>query len=225
MNIKLNLNEIPKNSKTHVVYPEFIMDEKSNVKYYPLESFKKKLNTSDSTVRRMIDRVKDERSEHLFFLFCGKYYLSLVLAEPAFKKELNKKNIRQNYNRYLKKYDWQLFGAVNFNLSLDIANIRQIMERFFNELKVKLPLESITLFFATEINSDRSGFHVHFLIDYNNAVSGKKIKSFCATYFKKRSKRIAADLLIEEFDRGKGGINYILKQINLFPDGYDIFLS
>lgn len=221
MNVKINLADIPLNSQEFQFYPEFLLEEKSNFKYFPIEVFRKRLNISESTVRRLISKVKNKRTERYFILFHGKYYLSLNIRDPL----INGSDIRESFTQYLKKYDWKIWGSVNFNASMNLTQIRKITEQYFEQIKIKFPEESFTFFFTSEFNSARDGYHFHFLLDFNNKKFLDRILKSSNSFFNIKRKNLIANTLIERFDANKDGISYILKQIKKVPDGYDVILS
>ena len=71
MYIKVNLKDVPINNSALPVYPDFIQDDMTNLKYYSIDSFKSLLKLSDSTVRRLIKRHKNETSTRFFINFHG----------------------------------------------------------------------------------------------------------------------------------------------------------
>jgi hypothetical protein len=134
-------------------------------------------------------------------------------------------DIRTNYARYLKKYDWKIWGSVNFNEIMSQIQIRDIANLYFESMKKKFPNIKFTFFFATELNSFRDGYHLHYLLDFDNENDFKRILFASESFFKRKRKKLAANTLIEKFDKEKDGISYILKQIKMLPDGYDVMLS
>ena len=58
MNIKINLSSVPVNNSSLSIYPDYLTDEKSNMKFYNLELTKFRLNISESTIRRLIKKAK-----------------------------------------------------------------------------------------------------------------------------------------------------------------------
>lgn len=221
MNVKINLADVPLNSPQFQFYPEYLLEEKTNLKYFPIEVFRQRLNVSESTVRRLISRVKNKRTERYFVLFHGKYYLSLNIREPLIAGT----DIRESFTQYLKKYDWKIWGSVNFNERMNLSQIRKLAEQHFDQLKIKYPEDSFTFFFASEMNNARDGYHFHYLLDFTNVKLFDRIMKTSTSFFNKKRKNLLANTLIERFDSKKDGISYILKQIKKVPDGYDVFLS
>lgn len=221
MNIKINLSSVPVNNSSLSIYPDYLTDEKSNMKFYNLELTKFRLNISESTIRRLIKKYKNELFERYYVYFHGKYYFSLNIREPLIESN----DIRTNYARYLKKYDWKIWGSVNFNEIMSLSQIRDIANLYFDTLKKKFPNVNFTFFFATELNSCREGYHLHYLLDFNNENDFKRILYESDSFFKIKRKKLATNTLIEKYDKEKNGISYILKQIKKLPDGYDVLLS
>jgi len=222
MHVKISLDDdFPLNSSNHQLCPDFVIDNKTNLKYFSIEEFQKRLNVSESTVRRLISKLKNNKTERYFLLFQGKYYVSL----NARNHSINCKEMRDSYTQYLKKYDWKIWGSVNFSESLNLNQIRKLASNYFENLQNKFPDESFTFFFVSEVNSSREGYHFHFLLDFTNEKTFGLVKGSSEVFFRRGRKNLSANTLIERFKSEKDGIRYILKQIKEVPDGYDVFLS
>jgi hypothetical protein len=223
MYVRLNINDdFPLNSVKENLYPKFIIDTNTNLKYYSIDEFQKRKNVSESTVRRLISKAKNNISDRCFLLFHGKYYIKLNLGVKA----VNGKNLREYYSNYLKIYDWKILGSVNYNEHLNLHQIRKSATKYFEFLKNKFPCENFTFFFASEKNSDREGYHFHFLLDFINYNNFNLINDASNRYFgNNRTKKLKASFFYEAFDSEKDGIGYSLKKIELVKDGYDLYLS
>lgn len=221
MYIKVNLKDVPINNSALPVYPDFIQDDMTNLKYYSIDSFKSLLKLSDSTVRRLIKRHKNETSTRFFINFHGRYYLSLRIKMPVKKS----KDLRKNYTLWLNTYEWKLFGAVNHSEGMTIVNIHKLATLYLKHLEEIYPNESFTFFYASHSNNSRNGYHFHFILDFNNIKLTSEILKKSLKFFNNNHKRFTYNAKIELYDASKGGISYICKEIKEIPDGYDLILS
>jgi hypothetical protein len=93
------------------------------------------------------------------------------------------------------------------------------MERLGKKLATKYKGNEVRLFYTVEQNPDLSGYHAHFLL-WLDAEDKTAIKQFTETSL--RGKSINVNTYLEHNNPNEGGVAYILKEINLNPDGYDL---
>ncbi len=70
-----------------------------------------------------------------------------------------------------------------------------------------------------EQNPDLSGYHAHFLL-WLDSEDKTAIKQF--TQNSLRGKNVNVNTYLERFNPDEGGVAYVLKEINLNPDGFDL---
>jgi hypothetical protein len=72
-----------------------------------------------------------------------------------------------------------------------------------------------------EKNPDLSENHAHFLL-WLDADDKTAIKQFTKHNLRVKSNNQTVNTYVERFNPEKGGVAYILKEINLNPDGFDL---
>jgi len=95
------------------------------------------------------------------------------------------------------------------------------MEHFGRKLAIKFKGNEIRLFYTMEKNPDLSGYHAHFLL-WLDAEDKTAIKLFTENSLRGKSDKQTVNTFIECFNPDEGGVGYILKEINLNPDGFDL---
>jgi len=95
------------------------------------------------------------------------------------------------------------------------------MERIGKKLATKYKGNEIRLFYTVEQNPDLSGSHAHFLL-WLDADDKTAIKQFTEKSLRGKSDNQTVNTFMERFNPNEGGVAYILKEINLNPDGFDL---
>jgi hypothetical protein len=95
------------------------------------------------------------------------------------------------------------------------------MESLQKKLATKYKGNEFRLFFTVEQNSDCNGYHAHFLL-WTDANDKTKIKHFTENKLRGKNENQTVNTYLERFNPEEGGVAYILKEINLNPDGYDL---
>jgi hypothetical protein len=120
---------------------------------------------------------------------------------------------------YLSGFQWNFFGSVRYAHKLQLNSVKERMERLGKKLATKYKRNEVRLFYTVEQNPDLSGYHAHFLL-WQNAEDKTAIKQFIENSL--RGKIVNVNPYLERFNPDEGGVAYILKDINLNPDGYDL---
>ncbi len=72
-----------------------------------------------------------------------------------------------------------------------------------------------------EQNPDLSSYHAHFLL-WLHAEDKTSIKQFTENSLRGKNDNQTVNTFMECFKPNEGGVAYILKEINLNPDGFDL---
>ncbi len=136
----------------------------------------------------------------------------------SFKKT---KDIKGNYLAYLSGFEWDFFGCVSYAHKLQLTSVKERLERLGKKLATKYKGNEIRLFYTVEQNPDLSGYHAHFLL-WLDAEDKTAIKQFTENSLRGKSDSQMVNTFIERFNPNEGGVAYVLKEINLSPDGYDL---
>lgn len=142
----------------------------------------------------------------------------LNLNLDSFKKS---KDIKGNYLAYLSGFEWDFFGCVRYAHKLQLNSVKDRMERLGKKLATKYKWNEIRLFYTVEQNTDLSGYHAHFLL-WLDAEDRTAIKQFTENSLRGKSDNHTVNTFMDRFNPNEGGVAYILKDINLNPDGYDL---
>lgn len=201
--------------------------------YLPVNEFRRRSMKSDKTVRRLIEKKKAHSSEsgvglivkekgrirlhkELLSLYVSDYYLWLEQNGYIRKKT---KAINE-YAEFFKTLKWTWFCHVSYEKPYNVLTCHSIMNRFFERLQSKFPAYTFRMLFASERNPSDNGYHNHFVIYSTDGKHDPKVKDYADSYF--RRKGIAALTEIVPYVEELNGVNYILKDISLVPDGWDI---
>ena len=131
----------------------------------------------------------------------------------SFKKT---EDIKGSYLAYLlSEFDWDFFGCVRYVHKL------QLKERLGKKLASKYKGNEIQLFYTVEQNPVLSGYHAHFLL-WLDEEDKTAIKQFAENTLRGNSDNQTVNTYLERFNPDEGAVAYILKEINLNPDGFDL---
>ena len=141
------------------------------------------------------------------------------------------RNTNKEYISFLDQQKWTWFCTFTTAYKMTIKSSRRLMDRFFNSLKRKTPKENVRLFWVSEPNNNRMGYHLHGLLylpeyytspsnynsiiyTYQNACGGKQ----------KENHRIQ----LKRYKKGRSASDYCLKMNNTLNGrkkiDYDIFI-
>jgi len=156
-----------------------------------------------------------------FYRLMNKLFVSEALLNfdvSSFKKT---KDIKGNYLAYLSGFEWDCFGCVRYAHKLQLNSVKIRMERLGKKLATKYKENEIRLFYAVEQNPDFSGYHAHFLL-WSDSENKTELKRFAENSLRGKSDEQMVNTFMERFNPNEGGVAYILKEINLNPDGFDL---
>jgi hypothetical protein len=200
--------------------------------YFTIKEFQRRSLKSDKTIRRL-SKSKQSHTTHsgspLVMKESGRIYLHkelLGLYVSAFYLWMEQNGFLRRKSREINEYaayfsqqEWTWYCHASYEMPHNVLACHSIMERFFERLQSKFPQYSFRLLFASERNEADNGFHNHFVIYSSDGGKNTKMKEYSENYF--RSKGIGAFTKIERYDPNLNGVNYILKDISLVPDGWD----
>ncbi len=205
----------------------------SNSDYLSVKEFRRRSMKSDKTVRRLSKSKELQTAQsgsalvmkengriylhkELLGLFVSDFYL--WMEHNGFLRRKTKEINEQA--AFFRQFPWTWYCHASYKLSRNELACHSIMERYFERLQNKFPQYTFRLLFASERNAEDNGFHNHFVIYCSDGGKNIKVKEYTEDYF--RSKGIGALTKIERYDPALNGVNYILKDIALVPDGWDI---
>ena len=218
VNVNVVLNDVPMGSMNDNMVPTGLTINGRT--YFELKVFCKKYkNHSESKVRRKLRLLERNNFAMYVYRLMNKLFVSEALLNfdvNSFKKT---KDIKGNYLAYLSGFEWDFFGCVRYSHKLQLNSVKERMERLSKKLATKYKGKETRLFYTVEQNTDHSGYHAHFLL-WMDADDKKAIKQFTENSL--RGKSVNVNTYLERFNPDEGGVAYILKDINLNPDGYDL---
>lgn len=191
------------------------------------KEFMRLANVSKSTVDRLKRKIKKTEPNKLKFesgkqklhkdllkQFSPDYFVDfhdLVNYQLNLGKNINSMNSIWGF--FLLSKEWNLFGTLNYEKETSTKSCINRFKRIFNDLKSNNP--KIESFYATEKNSNRKGYHLHFLIKTTNSYE-KNIKEKIENIKFPSNKTLE----LKEYQQNKFGAGYITKIITENPDGY-----
>ena len=201
--------------------------------YLTIKEFRRRSMKSDKTIRRLIETKKSYTSEtgsslvikekgrvhlhkDLLSLYVSEFYLWLE-QDGYIRKKIKSIN---EYAEFFGKQEWTWFCHASYEKPHNVLTCHSIMNRFFDRLQKKFPAYTFRLLFASEKNPADNGYHNHFLLYSTDGNQDPRVKVYADSYF--RSNGIGALAKIEPYKKELNGINYILKEISMVPDGWDI---
>jgi len=195
----------------------------SQIRYYSIPAFINKYCISYSTIARNIQKFKHHRDNHNYFLKLGeRNFVSCGII--GHRKSRTKKFTNDDYAQWLRCFDWNIKGTVRYAEKYPLLTIRKTMERLFQKIRQKYYDKPLIFFFATEPNPDGlGGYHSHFILGFQDELNFRDIKRFINDIVKPNKVGNAANTEIEVYIPDQNYIEYLVKQINLCPDGYDFF--
>ena len=204
--------------------------------YAELKGFSQKRGISISTLRRRIAVVekthKESECERFLLKINGKIYVSEAIAGviggakvcvpqtliTSQKECLTSKSVAvsgplpytDEQKDFVSKYDWDFFGTVNYAENLSMDRVKFKASEFFKNLSERVGGAGVRYFLAAEnAFGSHKGFHFHFLCRVEVA-NKKNVKRVMQGFFRAQN---SANAKIDDFDPTKGGIAYILKEV------------
>ena len=220
VNVNVVLNDVPMGSMNDNMVPTGVTI--NGRVYYELKVFCKRYkNHSESKVRRKMRLLERSNFAMYFYRLMNKLFVSEALLNfdvSSFKKT---KDIKGNYLAYLSGFEWDCFGCVRYAHKLQMNSVKISMERLGKKLATKYKENEIRLFYAVEQNPDFSGYHAHFLL-WSDSENKTELKRFTENSLRGKSDEQTVNTYLEPFNPEEGGVVYVLKEISLNPDGFDL---
>ena len=220
VNVNVVLNDVPMGSMNDNMVPTGVTI--NGRVYYELKVFCKRYkNHSESKVRRKMRLLERSNFTMYFYRLMNKLFVSEALLNfdvSSFKKT---KDIKGNYLAYLSGFEWDFFGCVRYAYKLQLNSVKERMERLGKKLATKYKGNEIRLFYTVEQNPDLCGYHAHFLL-WSDSDNKTELKRFAENSLRGKSDEQTVNTYIEQFNPEEGGVSYILKEISLNPDGFDL---
>ena len=214
-----------------------------NNTYISLTEFMTIVHKSETTIRRFIKEVLINCNT-LIIKVKNKYYLDKILLEyfkypysyrisvSYFIHSVIKKPARSpvTFSEYqfepyyetmyndLSNIDWNIFGSVTYSREIPIVDCIYLFERLFRRIVRKFRCH-VSLFYTTEKDKLRKGYHNHFVFHATDCDALSEIKNFIDGYFRRNNLGLT-DLRI--YDWGKNGLRYIMKEIPQINDGFEL---
>lgn len=219
-----------------------------NKTYISLNDFISLSGKSKSLVREFLRMVKD-LSNSFFIKVKNKVYIDKILLEyfklpntykvsvsyfifriinyPRMKanNERMKEEAHSNYEPYyetiyndLSQRSWDLFGHVSYTKEITIVDCIYLFEKLHKKLKKNFGSQ-IIMFYTTEKDKARKGYHNHFVLKTSDIDNIWEIKYFIDSYFRRNNRGITD---IRKYEGSKQGLRYIMKDIPEVNDGFEL---
>lgn len=200
--------------------------------YFTVKEFQRRSLKSDKTIRRLCKSKHSHITQSgspLVMKEKGRIYLhrellGLYVSDFYLWMEHNgflRRKTREinEHAAFFRQYPWTWYCHASYELPRNELACHSIMERYFERLQSRFPQYKFRLLYASEKNTYDNGFHNHFVLYCSDHGKNAKVKEYTDSYF--RSKGIGALTKVERYDPDLNGVNYILKDISLVPDGWD----
>ena len=222
-NLKFELDEenIINNVNHNLIFTGYTINHRS---YYELSTFSILRDVSDSTLRRNIDKVPNEKCGLYFVRIASKYYVTDAITYINNETFSSLNEINGNWATYLAGFKWDFFGTVRFPQKLSIDSVRKRAETFFDKISSKFKGKGIRLFYTLENGlNPEAGFHIHFLL-WVDEKNKSDVKKFTEGHFRGKGNKFANTHMVE-YDPSQGAIFYILKEQHYHENGVDLLVK
>lgn len=207
-----------------------------SIDYIHVKNFCKKFNVSERQLKRYRDDIVYDKlgHEHRFYFHDTNgtfFYNEKIIADYRKNKHPKPKNNSQFidastqpftvdlYDR-LKDHSWDFRCGINYKRKLEIYECVEMIKKVNEDLLVKFPNAFITLFYTTEKNEGKRGYHNHLALSIKNikTPSENQIRNvFCEAG--------TSVPWADAYDQQENWIKYICKEIHLHPDGWGIYTN
>lgn len=193
----------------------------NNRNYIELSVYSQMSKISVPTLRRTIKKIPSNKCSQFLIRNSNKIYITNAVRHIVTKDFSVFSSIKGNWVTYLSGFEWDYFGTVRFKSNYGIDTIRKKVEVYFDKISAKFKGKGIRLFYSLENALNKlDGYHIHFIIWVNHE-NKSDIKKFTESHFRGKSNKEYANTLMMKYDPNKGGIAYILKEINTHEDSTD----
>lgn len=210
------------------------------VEYILEEYFASKHEVSDRSLRRFYDKVRlnvSEKDQPRYFVrLFGKYILysdrilefrkngrskSKINTSTGNTFKAGKADYKLTLLRWLKSERWKYKCTTSYmdEVSEESCNLK--MKKLFQRLSLEYPNAVVTLFYTTEKNEGRPGFHNHFVISIKSKTGEKlhNVRRYITTLFKSIGSEIY-QIGLYKANLEKDWLSYITKHINVNPSSW-----
>lgn len=224
VNLRIEPSNLKMNDATINYVPTGVTSNEDGTEYMEINQYSVLFEKSVPTIRRRLRKIPNKDCYQYSLMLWGKYYIS-PLFDTLDKKEYSEKgSLKGNYYSYLNRFFWDYFGCVAFENELSVVTLKKRMESYFNLLVSKMKGIELRMFYVIEENPNRGGYHAHFILKIGDDSMIEKTLKISEKHFDGKGKKKYADLKMDPFISGKGGIEYILKDIDVVKDGYDLLV-
>jgi len=135
--------------------------------------------------------------------------LKNIIKEDKYKKEQLRRTIKcfnekGTLQHHLSQLDWTYFVTISYAKTISKSNCFDCMHRVYNDLvKIKNSTD-VRMFFTTEQFANRTGFHNHVILKFENG------KNFVEEFFRKNTPRARID--VQLYNNELAGVFYICKE-------------
>lgn len=215
-----------------------------NIFYVVGTTFEKIYNKSERSLHRWKRTVREtvHESEHPYYFICqnGVYWYSSKILDVGGRKKKKQNEIpltepitieHDTFSftstssaifQRIKRIKWDYYCGARTKNELDVSKCVGNMKKLYYDLMKKMPDVIITLFYMTEDDDGNNGdnLHNHFVLAVSE--NGKK-----TTKLIEQSIRGIGALIpdVRKYDSECKGLEYMIKKINRFPDGWGVITN
>lgn len=203
-----------------------------SIHYVRVGIFSKLNKISTKQLQRYRDQIVTEKvdTEHRFYFHSTDgiyYYTERILDKRKYKSAKKEKEIQvidhkvQGFTGSLlsriKKQKWDFACVTNYKQELQISDCVERMKGVNELLNEKFPKAGITMFYTTEANPENEGYHNHLVLSFNTT------KTPSLTSIRKALSNAGTSVpWAKVYDPTKKYIDYIVKEIDQIPDGWNV---
>ena len=218
IDISINNEQLVDNNNEYNYIPTGVTY--NNELYVDIETFSANNNVSTKTVDRKLKHVELSSKNNFCIRVFNKKFISPNLKVSDVLNFSATETLQGNWENFLRTFDWHYFATVRYSKKNSLLSARKHMETFFNVLSLIYPQNKLRMFFTTESN-DEGGFHNHFIL-WTDIKSAKSVTGTFEKHFRGKGSVSFANTKINKYDPNQGGIGYILKELQIRKDGYDL---
>jgi hypothetical protein len=191
----------------------------TGVQYYEMNQFVKQFKICYSKVYKILQSL-GSKDRYLFCLSIGgKLYVSPYVLIYLKKHLHHLRNL--DYAWLSNRYTWDVVGTIRLEQYMSPKACRELMQKLFHKLCKKYPNIPNYMFFVTEENPDKSGFHNHLVYGNHLHPEYKEIEKLVNRALDPDKGNIERRSLFEKINQQDFFIEYMVKQIHRMPDHYD----
>jgi hypothetical protein len=185
----------------------------ANVSKSTVDRLKREIKKCEPT-KLKLESGKQKLHRDLLRRFSTDYFIDfhdMVNYQLKLGKHINSMN--SIWGLFLLSKEWNLFGTINYQQETAVKTCINRFKRIIEELKSIYP--KIEGFYTTEINGNRKGYHLHFLIKTSKDEEKTIIDRLNKIKFPSNK-----TLDLKPYQQSKFGAGYFTKELENNPDGY-----